>query len=55
MTTPERNEFIEQFVIELTGCQRTYATVHHNDQTNWTAAELGSLAHDVLWEMSNRD
>lgn len=55
MNLPERNAFIDEFVAELTGCQRTYAAVHHHDQTTWTAAEIGSLAHDVLWEMVNRD
>ncbi len=48
---PTREEFIAQFVKELTGCQRSYISVHEDDATNWTAKELGSLAHDVLVEM----
>ena len=48
MTIPERSAFIEEFVIELTRCQRAYASVHGDDTTDWTAKELGSLAHDVF-------
>lgn len=55
MSIPERNAFITEFVIELTNCNRAFASVHEDDVTNWSAKELGSLAHDVLWEMSNRD
>lgn len=51
----KRDEFIDEFVKDLTGCQSTYISVHHHDQTTWTAAELGSLAHDVLTEMLSRD
>lgn len=48
---PDRNSFITEFVIELTRCQRHYASVHEDDTTDWSAKELGSLAHDVLVQM----
>lgn len=53
--TPTRDEFITQFVIELTKCQRAYASVHEDDRTDWTAKELGSLAHDVLIDLQEND
>jgi hypothetical protein len=51
LSFPLRQEFIEEFVHELTGCARPYVSVHRNDVTTWTAAELGSLAHDVFMQM----
>lgn len=52
--TPTRDEFVAAFVIELTRCQRTYVSVHEDDRTDWTAKELGWLAHDVLIELQER-
>lgn len=48
---PTREAFIAQFVKELTNCRGSYISVHEDDTTDWTAKELGSLAHDVLVEM----
>jgi hypothetical protein len=47
----DRRAFIDEFVIELTRCQRAYVSVHKDDKTDWTAAELGSLAHDVVGQL----
>ncbi|QKS15719.1 hypothetical protein HUN59_05330 [Curtobacterium sp. Csp2] len=55
MTVPTREQFIEEFVLELTRCQRTFVSVHEDDQTDWTAKELGSLAHDVLEQLLTAD
>ncbi len=49
---PDRDAFITEFVIELTRCQRAYASVHEDDKTDWSAKELGSLAHDVFTQMT---
>ena len=50
----QRKIFIEEFIIELTKCQRPYVSVHADDLTNWTAQELGSLAHDVYSDLVSR-
>ena len=50
----DRQEFMDEFVKELTGCQRPYISVHNDDRTDWTAEELASLAHDTYWELANR-